>query len=353
MACKHGMNEAWCSLCNPPKLQVKRAPQHTKTKTVFGQDSISIQDLPDLGCVIIHTSRGRDHFSFSNLDNHTTMVHIDGCPFLWAIEKIINLAPNLKTIRVIPTMERKMLESHKKLCGAKGISIVTGHYRPELAWTEGENRSPHYQKQALFLRNIQGEQRQLLDELRFFGFEELEITSRYFCLNNEEYLPQRVIADQFDLNGRESEVSEQINAVLYYLDPTFEAGYVSRSRAYSMRHRIERLRMALKQTHDIVLLRQNLAENLDLPKLPDKMPLGKFGIFEALIKCSRTGKLDWLKTIDEKLYRVLVLRYGLNDYHYKTLKEVGDIEGLTKQRIDQLEEKALALLGIEEKTSPL
>ena len=38
----------------------------------------------------------REEYSFGDLDSSTAMVHIDGRPFLWVIEKILNLAPNLK-----------------------------------------------------------------------------------------------------------------------------------------------------------------------------------------------------------------------------------------------------------------
>ncbi len=351
MGCKHGMPEAFCSLCNPPKQPAKRIPQHTKTTTVFGSSSITSRDIPNLGYAVIHTNKGREHHSFGNLDNHTTMVHIDGHPFLWAVEKILASAPNLKSLRVIPSQEKNLLESHRELCRAKGVSIILGHHRPELAWDDGENRSPFYQKQATFFKNLQGEQKQLWEELRMFSFEEAEIAARYFCLDGEDYLPQRVLAEQYGFEYSNTQISTRINAVLFYLDASFVVGARSRQFARAIKARVGRLRIGLTQTHTIASLRQEAAKRLGLQELPEKLPLSRLETFEELVKRSRNGKLKWLKTYHERLYKIVVLRYGLSGGRYRTLEEIGQSEYLTRERIRQLEEKALVLLGIEDELS--
>lgn len=45
-------------------------------------------------------------------------------------------------------------------------------------------------------------------------------------------------------------------------------------------------------------------------------------------------------------FRVLELKYGLKDEKYRTLDEVGKILNLTRERVHQIEEKALRKLNI-------
>jgi RNA polymerase sigma factor (sigma-70 family) len=51
-----------------------------------------------------------------------------------------------------------------------------------------------------------------------------------------------------------------------------------------------------------------------------------------------------LKTLDEREQRILKMRMGLDGYTEMTLQEVGELMGLTRERIRQLEAKALSKL---------
>ena len=51
-----------------------------------------------------------------------------------------------------------------------------------------------------------------------------------------------------------------------------------------------------------------------------------------------------LLTLDEREQEVMALRYGLGGTHPKTLDEIGKIFGVTKERIRQIENKALRKL---------
>ena len=52
---------------------------------------------------------------------------------------------------------------------------------------------------------------------------------------------------------------------------------------------------------------------------------------------------DVLGTISERERRVLELRFGLEDGRSRTLEEVGHVFGVTRERIRQIEAKALGI----------
>ena len=58
-----------------------------------------------------------------------------------------------------------------------------------------------------------------------------------------------------------------------------------------------------------------------------------------------THVLNKLETMDQREATVLRLRFGLNDNEPRTLKEIGEILGLTRERVRQIESEALAKLG--------
>jgi RNA polymerase primary sigma factor len=52
-----------------------------------------------------------------------------------------------------------------------------------------------------------------------------------------------------------------------------------------------------------------------------------------------------LSELDEKERRVLLLRYGLTGEEPKTLKEIGEVMNLSRERIRQIEAQALTKLN--------
>ena len=51
---------------------------------------------------------------------------------------------------------------------------------------------------------------------------------------------------------------------------------------------------------------------------------------------------DWLSRLDELDYQVVVHRYGLAGHSPKTLEQVGDVVGLTRERVRQIQLRAIA-----------
>ena len=63
--------------------------------------------------------------------------------------------------------------------------------------------------------------------------------------------------------------------------------------------------------------------------------------------------MEVLKTLTAREEKVLRLRYGLDDGHTRTLEEVGHVFNVTRERIRQIEAKAIKKLKSPAKTKKL
>ena len=55
--------------------------------------------------------------------------------------------------------------------------------------------------------------------------------------------------------------------------------------------------------------------------------------------------LDLLEKMDKREAAILRMRFGLNNEESKTLREIGEFLGLTRERVRQIESEALAKLN--------
>jgi hypothetical protein len=340
--CIHNLLKGTCATCLPPQRPTRAPVKRDPTR----HSAPALGSLSDDGIAVVRTARGREHCGVERLDKDTTFVHIDGPGFLWAFEEILKRAPNLRTIQLIPSAHAK-LRGHLELCAARGVEVVRGHYKPELAWEDDRIVNPQYEPQRRFLRTMGGDQRRLFDELLAMGFESATIAARYFCLNDEPYAPMRVLVDEYDYSkGHVSIISVKVLSVLHYLDDTTVVGDAARLAAATMRARVGRLRPYLASAD----LRRRLAEEMGLPALPATLPLARAETLKAVLKAKRDGRIAAIRAEHPRDHEALVLRFGLEEVGvYRTLLEVGQrMGGITRERARQLEERGLSLLGISE-----
>lgn len=82
---------------------------------------------------------------------------------------------------------------------------------------------------------------------------------------------------------------------------------------------------------------QSLLESIEDDRTPQPMEL----IHEALV-ADRVS--SWLDLLDENERKILTLRFGIGDYTPRTLEVIGRKFGVTRERVRQIEEKALSKL---------
>lgn len=342
--CKHGLLAAQCGACHPvPSPPPRHQAAEVRARAAGAVDPSRYVSRQ---YVVIHTNcRNAEHRGgFERLGPETEVVHVDGMPFLWAIRRILELAPNLKTLECIPSMLRKLHEdTHRKLLRERGVSIVGGHYRPESAWNDNRPRATSYERHRRFFWYLRGEQRVLFDELLAMGLESAQMAARYFCLAGEEYVPLYAISEMHGVKG-DSLASQNIGAVIHYLDPNFKTGTDSMRRSRCIAQRVERLRPILRSAQ----IREERLRAAGGTRLPEGLPLWRFEVYLDLVRAEADGRLAGLAAARPSAWKAIRFRFGMDgESRYRTLAEVGAMLGnLTRERARQLEQRALMLLEI-------
>ena len=349
--CKHGMYIRFCAVCTPPEPQTLRAsPGHRvrlSLPTPRETTSVLARALgaKEYNYVVVRTSncnRVKISPTFSELSSRTTKVHVAGFPFLWAVEEILRRAPNLKCFQVIPTQLRHMSSAHMGLLQARGVEVVTGHDRPEMAWGDGDvrvSKTYHVLRKMLL---ASPEKRAVLDELEGLGFEAAGFVKRYLCLNGEEYAPYRMLSEQFGIYAtHDALASAYVYAVIKYLYTEYEVNERSTQLERAMRPRVEKARALAASTAHMA----DTLKRLGLVEWPKGLSLSRADEFEYVLGVWRSGGFSQLS---DREVAVLVQRFGLEGKPVPTLYDV-ELPGgvrLSRERIRQIEVEALSKIGL-------
>lgn len=315
------------------------------------------------GCVFIRVAGAnqsrRQNMCLEKLDKTTTFVHIHGMPFAWAIKAILEKAPNLKTIQVIPSLRDYMLPSGAfRLCKDHGIAVVTGHALPTQRWKRRENRKPSYVAWQKMFLSLDGKSRDLFEELCALNIRDALVTRRYFCLSGEPFMTQSQLSKEFGLSkkkNRATSVSVCVHAVMRYLGKRTSNGDLVVRRASTIRRRVKRMRSKAQNDAREAAVREEFVRSFGY-KIPAKIPPGKMEVLRGILACFEDGRIDKLAKAKPRMHMILLYRFGLERWqdlriadNCRDLNDIGlMLGGITRERVRQLEAKALAFLGIAE-----
>ena len=104
------------------------------------------------------------------------------------------------------------------------------------------------------------------------------------------------------------------------------------------------VREMLEISRDMKRLDKTLAEDSEttlLDTIESEFMTPEDSAIDQAMKDDINAALD---TMDRKSAAVLVMRYGLNGYGERTLKEVGEKMNLSRERVRQIEKKAVETL---------
>ena len=158
----------------------------------------------------------------------------------------------------------------------------------------------------------------------------------------------RGIADQSRVIRIPVHMHEKVNAML-----KFESNF---NREKGREPSIEEIALALNESIENIENYKRVAQgvaSLDVPIGEEKdTTLMDFIIDEFNIEddvMNKMGKEELINIMEQKLtereFQILILRYGLIDDSPRTLEQVGRIYGVTRERIRQIESKALEKLN--------
>lgn len=346
MNCKHGIEEFYCAYCLAQKSE---QPQQRITKTVHGAGAVKIKEFKDHGFVSI--SNRKKHPSHAKLTPDTIRVHINGILFVWLLQRILELCPKVEEVRIIPSLKRKLSDTHYSIAKERGVKIIFGHINPELKWQEGESRrTQSYIQQQTFFETLTGEQKTLFDELLGFGFEAAQMVQDYFLIDHEQPMFLHDLCDKYGFSKKvDGLTSAMIHAVMHYLDSSFETSLTAEDYARRMTRNVLKIRRYFKD----VKHKENLSKSMCLEKLPDDFPLARISDLENIMQAKKDGRLSRLKTQHPNLHLVIIQRFGLENLpkvsQFRTLQQIADLDTTkfgTRERARQLEEKAFSYLGI-------
>ncbi len=270
------------------------------------------------------------------LDPAVEVVRFKSFPYPWLLRELFTHAPRVHTL-LMPRETREhitQVDVYTRILAQHPItlalSLLTGKKRV------GFKMSSYKERQA-FMETLDAERRALFDELMAFNFIEAEITSRYFCLNGEEYLPPAEVAQMFGCSQGGLQV--WVGMILYYLDSPLEVPQQAISYVPGLKKQgaSERVRLEHVETQ------KNMLASHGVENIPAGMPLRCIEAYAVIHRAWQQDELSEL-TMSASERNVLIERYGLQDGIFKTLDEIGESRDLTRERIRQLEASGLRKL---------
>ena len=269
----------------------------------------------------------------AGIDPAAEIVRFKSFPYPWFLVELFKHAPQVRML-IVSREIRMQIE------GKEPYKSIFEAHQTKIASSEnfGKRRinfkMSSYKDRQAFMLALDEERRALFDELLEFNCIEAEVTSRYFCLEGEEYLPPLDIAKIFHCS--QGGLQLWVGTILYYLDSPLDVPKQSMVRVSGLERYVECERARLRHVERL----NNILASHGLTSVPKGMPIRFVENYALIYKAWTSDALSEF-TISEGERAALVARYGLEDAMFKTLGEVGIAHNLTRERIRQLESSAL------------
>ncbi len=116
----------------------------------------------------------------------------------------------------------------------------------------------------------------------------------------------------------------------------------------------ETVKLLKDMSRDVISLDTPVSFEDSTSTLSDFIPDNTLSVEDIAIKDSRDNDInEVLNLLSEKEKTIIEMRFGLNGYEAMSLSEVGEIYNLTKERIRQIEKRAIIRLKQNKKTDNL
>lgn len=148
----------------------------------------------------------------------------------------------------------------------------------------------------------------------------------------------RIPAHMFDISSKVAKSSQKLHNELGH-EPTAE------EIAADLKIEVNKVKEVYHLAHSSISLDYTVGEDDDTAMgelIADNRIMAPDDV--AIQKETQKGILQVLDTLGDKEKEVVILRFGLKDGEAKTLEDIGNSLGVTKERIRQIEEKALRKL---------
>lgn len=307
----------------------------------------TVKPQGDTSPIVFLSTRVKDSPSWSAVDDTTEVIHLSGLPFVWAIEKMCEMAPRLRVLQIPPSTKKAVSAPARAILREHNVTLRLGCVSPNASLPGISSTTPHYLERQAFMRGLEGEMLGKFCDLLRHDIEVARMAQRYFCLCGEPPLSQEQVSRKFGLKGVRGErrVSLAVNTVLSYLDPDrFPPSEKTKEGISAIVRQIDKLRAEEKEKKE---WEDRLkVHGLKPSDVPDGLLPKRFPQFALLRRFHRTNRFVE-KAGSDRHAMVLEMRFGLGDHgRCHVFDEVGKKLGVTKERARQIELDALKRFGL-------
>lgn len=205
-------------------------------------------------------------------------------------------------------MKPRLKESHFALLQEHGVQLETGYIHRGSGWKDKSCRFHRYKKNKEFFLGLSAERKAAFEELLIYKVPEALIAARYFCLNNESYVPLHRLNEVMEgVSKGATRLSMQINGLKDYLlkkEGESERGVVYRS----ITRKLNACKAEEAKTQKNLKLTKTI-QSLGLTSIPKNIPEDLIPTYAKLK--ARYDDVRLRRELDPEEFKAVVSHFGL------------------------------------------